>query len=479
MMFITTPLMVHHLGEQKYGVWLIALAIIGYLKFLDLGVSFAGTRFLGKAIGGKDNGELKLLLTKLFYLFNRIGIAVLVTSALLGVLIAGLAKSGSLLEGSHWIILGLGATTALRFWTRIYEVILKSHVRYDLIGVAAIVKTLLQGTLVIIFLSIGFGLNALLLIFIFTDLADQFLFIFFARRIESNVKFQIVRKRPPGILPLIRYSSSSMLTNLGSTLRNGIDPLIVGSTSGISFVPVYSIGARFLAVFADSINALFGGNLLAAFSQISGRNDRVSLVQSFFQSIRFSSCLATLGGTLLIILGPPFIERWIGPGFSDSGAVLLILTAPTTLMLAQYPIWGYFYSLNKQKWLTTIFLCGGGFNLLLSLLLSYFLGFFGVVIATAIELILSFGIIIPLLASRICTRTIFSYLLNVARPAMPIIFIACAFFILIKDYIFPSYPFIIVTAIVYLFIQLPNLWFIALTRSDRDKVKSAFRQNHE
>ncbi len=60
-----------------------------------------------------------------------------------------------MLVEARWIVLALGSATALRFATRIFEVILKSHVRYDLLGAIAIIKTIIQAACVTYFLTRG------------------------------------------------------------------------------------------------------------------------------------------------------------------------------------------------------------------------------------------------------------------------------------------------------------------------------------
>lgn len=475
-LFVTTPLMVEKLGEENYGVWLVAIAIIGYLRFFDLGVSFSGTRFLGRALGSEDEEEYDKVIEKLSYLFSRIGLCVLISSIILSAIVPLVASTDSPLSQSRYLLFGLGTTTAIRFWTQIFEVQLKSHVRYDLIALASICKTIVQGGLVIACLLAGFGLIALLIVFVFSDLINQLLLITFSKQVDSRTKFLFPRRRPDGIASLIRYSVYAMITNVGTTLRNGIDPLVVGAFSGLATVPVYSIGARFLTIFTDAINALFGGNFLAAFSQMDGRNDREQLIASFKRSVRLSASIATLGGSILMMVGPSFIERWMGTDFFQSGKILLILTPPTVLMLAQYPIWGFFFSQNKQHWLAVLTLCGGGLNLVLSIYLAGIYGVYGVILATAIELFTVFGLIVPYLVARVCEFTVFHYLLILIRSSTPIIAVVLPLYLLTGSFLAPSYFCIGIYSIILMGASLPPLWFFSLHASDRSALREVLNR---
>ena len=262
-----------------------------------------------------------------------------------------------------------------------------------------------------------------------------------------------------------------MAASAGHSMRHGIDPLIIARVSGVSMIPIYSVGARFLSVFTDIVNAIFGGNLVAAFSQIHGRDDPEFLNKTFLSSVRHSSAIATLGGCALLFYGPPFIERWVGDAFLDSATILKILTVPTVLGLMQYPIWGFFYSQNKQHWLAALTLGGGIFNLGLSLLLAHEMGFFGVIWATLIEGFLAFGILVPIMVTRVCKIRIVDY----AKPILSSFCImgisSAGFHFLTHNLIEPTYPRMISLGCVHLTIALAVSWFFILSKSERSRIR--------
>lgn len=472
--FVTTPLMVRYLGREDYGLWIVGLAIIGYFRLLDLGISLSGNRFLSQAIGSGRPERYRELFFTLSYLYNRIGFAALVFTLFLSLLVPLWLPKDSVITETRWIILGLGLTTAIRFWNQIFEVVLKSHLRYDLIGIASILKALLQGGLIIYFLTKGHGLQTLLLIFVATDVLDQAILFAFSRRIYPEGRFRIVKKPPADVRPLLRYSATAMTNSVAGNLRSGIDPLIIGHISGLSFVPVYSIGSRFLSIFTDVINAIFGGNFLAAFSQLDGRNDQESLVRNFLKSLRFSSAIAAIGGSFLVIFGPDFIERWIGPSFADSGMVLKILAAPTVLMLMQYPVGGFFYSQNKQNWLAIITLAGGLFNLILSITLALRFGFFGAVWATCIEISLLFGFFVPYLAARISNLSLASYLYALLRNIAPYLILSLSFALLTRNLMEPDYLRLALLGGCLGLLTAPIIWIFSFSPEDRQHVKASF-----
>lgn len=467
LLFVTTPLMIEHLGKRDYGIWLLALAIVGYFRLLDLGMSFSGARYLGKAVGAKDAREYEVLAGTLHHLFRWIALAAALVTGIVFWAIPAFVPDAAVARTVQWLVLGFGLSTALRYATRIFDVVLKSHVRYDLIGLSSILKTALQGALVIGLLVGGHGLTVLLIAFIAVDAIDQILLIFFARRAAPGMRIS-TRLRDPGRVPeLLRYSATAMATNAGNSLRGGMDPIIVSHVAGIESVPVYNIGARFLTVFGDLINAVFGGNFLAAFSQLEGRNDREALTDRFLATVRLCSAVAVAGGVGLAAFGPTFITRWVGDGFSDSIRVLWLLIPPYTLSLMQYPMWSYFYSIDQQHRLAALTLGAGIFNVALSVTLAAWIGFFGVIWSTVIEMTIGFGLVVPWLVSRASGASLGRYWGVLAGAALRAGLPFAAICWCLRPWMQPDYGRLCLLGLIACAALAPVFWYIVLRPSER------------
>lgn len=469
-MFVTTPLMIRYLGMEDYGTWLLVIAIIAYFGLLDLGVSFAGSRFLGSALGADDTKEYRSLVCKLFRLYIRIGLAALTLTALAVWVLPLFVDDPGMATTVRLLMAGLGVTAALRFFTRIFLVILKSHVRYDLIGIASILKTILQAVLVIGLLLAGYGLITLLIAHILIDVFDQILLVFFARRVEANLRLRGSGDGEVQTGELLRYSATAMATSAGHSLRQGIDPLIITHVSGVTTLPQYNVGVRFLSVFTDVVNAIFGGNFIAAFSQLHGRGDAEALKERFLQAIRYSTVVATLGGGGLMIFGSAFIERWVGPDFAVSGKLLWILTPVTTLSLCQYPVWSLFYSLNKHRWLAVFTMVSGVFNLVLSFYLAWRIGWTGVVWATCVEMAIAYSLVIPWLVTRVCAIPLRRYLWPIFFPGTKVLLATVAFWLATRSLIVPAYDRLFFLGCGYVAVISAVIWFLVFTKSERSQL---------
>jgi O-antigen/teichoic acid export membrane protein len=414
-MLVVTPLMISRLGMEGYGIWLVLTAAISFLNLLDGGITLSGTRYLARAIGAGDSAATDRVAATLRWLYRRIGTACLAATALLVLAVPWLVRDPHWQDTGRLVLLTLGGGMSLRFFLRIHQVVLKGHLRYDLIVAASLAKILVQTGLILWLLTQGHGLVVLALAQIVSDLLDQLLITLFSRRTLRPVRQDRCRELLPDIL---RYSGLAFLNTTGQHLRSRIDPFILTTFVGIASVPIYNMGLRLVTLFFDVVNALLGGTLLAGFSQVEGRDGLDGVRAKFLLSLRFSIPLALLGATGLAVVGPTFLVLWLGPEFTESGHVLRWLVIPYTLWLMQFPTGSLFLSLSRHGLITRITFVAGLFNAILSAILASSLGFYGVVWATLIDMTLFYGLAIPWHASRVLHLSLGHYYVLLAKTAL-------------------------------------------------------------
>ena len=474
-MFLMTPFMVSQLGMEGFGTWVVLTTAISFLDLLDGGVTLSGTRFLARIIGRADDHAFVKTAGTLAWLYRRIGWLCLIGTGVL-ILIAGwILEDATRLVEARQVLAVLGCSLALRFFLRIHLVVLKSHVRYDLIVVSGLAKLVLQTCLIVALLLNGHGLFMLALAQIGSDIFDQVLVVFFSRRTHP---FDRLRKPDRNILKdVLSYSFTIFLNTLGQFFRSRLDPLVLSMTSGVATVPVYNTGMRLLTLFGDLMNAIIGGPLLSGFCQVEGSSGIDSLRIRFLQSMRFSVPLATVGAMGLCIYGPHFVERWMGTAFIESGTVLRILVGAFALWLMQLPSTSALLALDRHQFVMKATLVAGAFNLVVSLILAWTIGFYGVVIATALEMYLFYGFIVPLVLVReLKLRFREYYLQAIASPALRIGLPLGLYGFLTHQWLAADYPRLFGLASGFSMVALLSFWGINLTSAERQKFLQSFRR---
>ena len=438
-MLILTPVIISHLGLKVYGIWLLLTAAVSLLTLLDGGITLSGTRFLARSLGksnpDNDPGEVIATLRRLYH---RIGLLCLAATLGIAAALPLFLKEPDWLDTGRIMVLALGGTNAFRFFLRIHSVVLKSHLRYDLIVATSLVKIVVQTIILLVLLHLEYGLIALISAQILSDVLDQALLRVFSRRVQGTSPQNAVYSRELS-REIIHFSTHTLLNTAGQHLRSRVDPFLVNAFTGLASVSVYNMGLRLATLFADFFIAMMGGSLLAGFSYLEGRDGFEAVRRKYFLSLRVSIPLALLGACGLAALGPPFLIRWLGPEFSDSGKVLEFLVLPYTMWLMQFPSGSLLLSLNQHHYLTRLIFAAGLVNVLLSTLFASIIGFFGVVLATLVEMSLFYGIAVPILVSRVLQIRLWNYYLVLLKPLLKIGWLVPVLLVLGRHFAEPSY----------------------------------------
>lgn len=419
-MLLVTPFLVRSLGMQDYGTWLLLNTAVSFLNLLDGGITLSGTRFYSRCVGKDSEGDVKgaQILTSLCWLYHRMGGLCLLGTLVLCLSVARFAPTEY--ETSAQLVLGaLGLGSSLRFFLRVHLVVLKSHLRYDLIVLASLIKVFVQTALVLALLANGYGLVVLALAQLATEFLDQALVVFFSRRTTA-----IQTKASPDmkfIRELLGFSTL-VLINLGShQLRRNSAPFIIAHYVGMSSVPLFGMAQRLIMMLWEVVNTALGGILVAGFSQVAARSDMGDVRNKFLESLRFSVPLALFGATGLFSLGPAFLRCWLGPEFEQAGWVLWMLLIPYTIWLMQFPAESLFISLGKHGLMARLGVFAALGNVALCVGLAIPFGLHGVISGIVIEMTLAYALGLPWMLHKALDLSLPRYFSLIAKQMLQLL----------------------------------------------------------
>jgi O-antigen/teichoic acid export membrane protein len=163
----------------------------------------------------------------------------------------------------------------------------------------------------------------------------------------------------------------------------------------------FSIGARIVDYASEVVMGLAQIFIpMASQSDASGDTERLRKI--LIGGNRACAFIILPIAAILIILGKSIIEVWVGARYiADSYPVLVILTIPFTLMLAQATSGRILFGIGKHKKLAMVTLAEGLANVILSILLVRPYGIVGDALGTAIPLTCTFVIFMPV---HVCRR---------------------------------------------------------------------------
>src|SRR5437899_1076929 len=75
--FFVSPVLVHGLGDRRYGFWSLVESVLGYLMLFDLGVAASVVRYVARFEAARDQDALNRVVSASLCIFTAAGAAIL------------------------------------------------------------------------------------------------------------------------------------------------------------------------------------------------------------------------------------------------------------------------------------------------------------------------------------------------------------------------------------------------------------------
>lgn len=361
--FFMMPFLISILGDNKYGIWAMVGSIVGIYGYFDFGLSSAVSKYSSRSIGESDFEQSNVIINTSLLVYSVLGVFTIVLSILASVFITHFTN----IENSYIfsvLIVIMGTTLGLQFPLRTFSGILSSYLRFEIQVYIQITKLFVRTFLIVIFLKQGYGLIALAMITLVTEIAANAVELYFITRIAKFIKIAPKLFSKEAFKNLIRFSSVAFIANVTEISRGNLIIIFVSSMIGLKYVVFYSIALRLINYFEMLVkNAIGSGLMVSVLSRFDGEK-RTQLMDKTFEYTTLG-CSIIIGHVTLTILlyGEQFIELWMGEDYIDSYSLMLIMIIPFILYMIQLPAKDLLFSKNKHH-------CYGIINTLQIILMS-------------------------------------------------------------------------------------------------------------
>ncbi len=415
MLLLVTPLLVHCLGPEAYGLWILGGNFVFWLMIMDFGIGDAAVRHGAILLKESRIRELNEMLDVSAVIFAGLGIGVLIVALLVGWLAPPKYFSTALSRPEFlYFVLLLAGGLAFSFWGQTYASILQAGNRFD------IVNAIRGGALVL--RIVGFALVAwsgggVLDLAAVTCLSGLATLIGMAR-LSTRVHVWTPSVSPGEWMWIRRLAGFGLITflvTLADVARFQVDSLVLSTFGSLSDVTIFSIGSTLPMVLGE-----IAGSSSRIFLPILSRGylDAAAL-QRFLLASRVFAVLLWCAGGLMMAFGGAFIALWVGNGFDGSIAVMHILLPGWVVAASQAVAFSLVFGLASHAGLAWLSLVDAVANVALSIYLVRDYGAEGVALGTAVPLLVSYGFVFPWMVSVAAGCSFWGYFWNgVAYPAM-------------------------------------------------------------
>src|ERR1700756_2438591 len=251
-----SPYILHRLGDEAFGLWVLIFSITGYYGLFDLGIRSSIVRYVAKYSAINDYEELNRLINTAMASYGMVGILALVLTFSGAFYVASIFKiSGNFLSTARLLFLIVGTAVSLGFPLGVFGGILEGLQRFYLLNFTSISSTLLRALLIVLALRHGNGLLTVALITVSLRLLSA---LVNATVVLHLVPLRVSRRYVDRstLRRIANYSGATFMIILAGRLRFKTDAVVIGTFVSSAAITYFAIGSRLVDYAGEVISSL-------------------------------------------------------------------------------------------------------------------------------------------------------------------------------------------------------------------------------
>jgi O-antigen/teichoic acid export membrane protein len=397
---VLPPIILHKLGDESFGLWILIFSFTGYYGIFDLGIRSSIVKHVAEFDATGDRDRLTRLVNVSLFVYGCVALALLMIVGIGSLYFDAIFHIPTTLHDTALILfLMVGAGVAVGFPLSIFAGILEGLQEFHLLNLTQAVATLLRALLIVLALDHGKGILSIAFVTVAFPLLTYLLYAWKVMR-TVPLQFGIRFLDRATFRQSFHYSFFSFISMVAFRLRFQTDAIIIGAMISTSAVTYFSIGSKLI----DYPFLLVGGLtqiIPAMSSQIAAMGDSEHIRKLFVVGNRACAFVVFPMSAVLIVLGRSVIDVWVGPRYESSYVILIILLVPTMLADMQATSRQMLYGMGRHKALALVNVVEGIVNVIMSIVLIRYWGIIGDALGTAVPLALTSLFFLPSYCCRL------------------------------------------------------------------------------
>ncbi len=389
-------------GQALLGIWDFGWTLVVYVELMTLGVIGAVSRFVSRqrtraewtALNNTVNSSLAFLSVS-----ACLGIALAVVFTRFVPSMLGGESADDILT-AQWLVLLLSITTALHGPANVLNGVITGYERFDLLNLIRSGRDVARLVLMLIVLASGGGLVALGWTTLLCDLASHIAKYYVARRLCPTLTFARRHCRWDTAREMIQFGGRSVAQGLARSCLYGLNSLIVGVVLGPAVLAIYA-RQRALVTHMMKFVKQYAQVIIPTSSALHAAERHDDLVRLVIASARFGMYITLPIAAILIILGGPLLELWMGPEYR-APAVLTIMVVGHMFSVPQMALYSVLMGMGRHGWPALFEMVAAILSIVVTVvaLYVYGAGMLGAAVGMAVPVAISGGVLLPWYACR-------------------------------------------------------------------------------
>ena len=241
---VLTPFIIHGLGVQRYGIFVLVVTLTGMLNSFDGGAMGAAQRYFSIYAGTDDRRSTTQLLVTFCVLLTVVGIVISTAAWFLSPVVVGFLNMSAIWRPQAiFLFRTLGLLVTTLFIHTLFQLVLNSRQRYAYTSAASLANYAFYVVGFVIVIETGRGLRGVAFIFVGQQVLASALIIpvavrYLDRRGVSFVPWSKLRS-------IMSFSGKMQVGGIAALVVTEVDSLIIGGALSVRALGIYSPGANF------------------------------------------------------------------------------------------------------------------------------------------------------------------------------------------------------------------------------------------
>lgn len=421
MAIFLTPLLIHRLGEEAYGLWALIFSVAEYYTLLDFGFRSAVVKYVAHHWALGEDDALNQTLNTAFLFLSAMAGGLLCLTIVLAPLSPRFFVISAQMRGTFaYMALITGAGWAVSLVFLCFSSCIEAIQRFDLSNRIVIAANVARVVGVLSMLQMGFGLPAVVTVAVGARLLQCLLLWRAFNRLFPQFHWSLSAVHPEAFRRLAGFSVHTVPSTIGWLLLVQGPPIVIGHVLPARFVGFYALPGRLIQSVLEFVHRL-GLVTSARAAELVARHDRDGLVRLGIQSNRYALVVFMPAAVFLAVYGDKLFHVWLTPQYAALSAPLLPIFLAGTLFAdaGQFNSSSMLYAMARHRVYSWALLVES----LISLALIYHFArqsnLWGAASASALVMVLNRGCLTPYLLCRYLQYPVRRYIAEIAgRPAL-------------------------------------------------------------
>jgi O-antigen/teichoic acid export membrane protein len=378
-----TSFLVGRLGNQRYGLWTLALTftVSGALSLFSLGFQGALVKYVAQYHAQKLSFRLNETISATLFVYSA--------SAAIGcVLVLAFAK---------WLVAGVfhvpeASQPAVRLAVSLFGVqllfelpamaadaILEGLQRYDVRSAIDILKSLCFAAGAVLFVRSADPVVALAQLQVGCTVFGGLIVWLSARRLLPE--WRLVRPGRAVVREMFGFTNDLLVLRINGIVYNNMDKWIIGASLATSAVAEYDIANRVHGL-AAMVMSLASSAVVPAASALDATDSRQQLRNLMVRGTKYTLALTLPVVCAIAVLARPLLAHWISPAHASLSIYVQLFMA-YLLFWAMTPVyWNMLVGVKETRPMVRIQLVSVALNLILTVVLVRRVGLAGAMLGT-------------------------------------------------------------------------------------------------